>query len=192
MSVTQLEMANKALLKLGQTPITNLDEDTPTARAVKLAYGSVLDYELSIYHWVFAVKRVALPKDQDKPAFGYNNAYSLPADFLRLVGLEDLPPQARDAYALEGNKILTNLEPPLKLTYITRDIGALSLPPYFVEVFTTRLAYELCEILKQDPQRKNTLLQEYQLGIRNAKRANAIQMPVLALQPTPWEGAHGF
>lgn len=190
--MTEVEITNKALAKLGIRPISSLEDKEESARAAKSLFGSVRDYELSIYHWLFAKKRVALAKDAQSPAFGYKNQFSLPADFLRLESVEK-PLHMKDAYLIEGNKILTNLEAPLKIIYISRDVDLVKWPPFFVEAFACKLAYELCERLKQDPSRKQTLAMEYQTIIRDAKRANAIQLPAQSLAMTELEEAqYGF
>lgn len=189
--LTDLEIANKALAKLGLRAVSSLEEAEESARVAKALYGTVRDYELSVYRWAFALKRAALAKDADKPAFGFKNQYSLPADFLRLEEVDGLRGE-RDAYAVEGNKILTDLPAPLQIIYLSRELNTVKWPPYFVEAFSCRLAYEMCERLKQDPSRKTLLMQEYQLVIQAAKRSNAIQMAVMAAEPTPWEVAHGI
>ncbi|MBE6421363.1 MAG: hypothetical protein E7027_04440 [Elusimicrobium sp.] len=191
--LTEVEIANKALGKLGIRPISSLDDQEESARVAKAMFGTVRDYELSIYRWLFALKRTLLAKDAQAPAFGYENQYSLPPDFLRLEMVEGKPANLKDSYLIEGNKILTDLPAPLKIIYISREVEMVKWPPFFVEAFACKLAYEMCERLKQDPSRKNTLLTEYQLIIRDAKRANAIQLPAQALPATELEIAqYGF
>lgn len=190
--ITEIEITNKALAKLGIRPIASLEDKEETARVAKLLFGTVLDYELSIYRWLFALKRTALAKDATAPAFGYKNQYSLPPDFLRLESVEK-PLGMKDAYLVEGDKILTDLEAPLKIIYISRKVDYVKWPPFFVEAFACKLAYEMCERLKQDPSRKQTLMVEYQTIIRDAKRANAIQLPAQSLAMTELEEAqYGF
>lgn len=181
--ITDLEVANKSLLKLGQRPIYSFDEQNEAARTVKAIYGSVRDAEISVYRWNFAVRRAVLPRDKEEPAFGYKSAYTLPADFLRLEAVGGLP----GSWTIENNKILTDYKAPIKIIYLSRQLSTVSWPPYFVEAFACRLAFELCERLRQDPARKKMLMQEYQLHIQNAKRANAIQLPAQALEVTEWE-----
>ena len=149
----------------------------------------MLDFELSIYQWAFAVKRTAVAALAEKPPFGFAYQYALPPDFLRLVEIDHPRMSRPDAYALEADRILTDIPAPLKLRYISRVLTTIKYPPYFVQAFTCRLAYELCERLKQDPARKHTLLSEYTFIIRDAKRANAIQLPVQALPLTDLEVA---
>lgn len=188
--ITDLEIANKALAKLGLREISSFDSQEEAARVAKAVYGTTRDFELSTYQWAFALKRIELPADADAPAFGFAYQYSLPSDFLRLEGIYNVGGLDRDAYEIEGNKILTNIEAPLCIRYISREVAQTKWPHYFVEAFATRLAYEMCERLKQDPQRKNLLMQEYQLVIAAAKRANAIQLAIKRPLPAPWEVAH--
>ena len=98
----------------------------------------------------------------------------------------------RDAYSIENGKILTNISGPLQIVYLSSTLNQSAWPPYFIEAVACRLAYEICERLKQDPSRKNTLMQEYQLVIGAAKRSNAIQLAIKQLKPTSWEAAHGW
>lgn len=185
-----LQIANKALQKLGLAAISSFESQEEAARVAQSVYGSVLEYELSVYPWAFAMRRAALPALADAPAFGYKYQYALPSDFLRLEGIYNHGGQHKDAYEIEGNRILTNLEAPLKIRYISRNLDQTQWPPYFVEAFATRLAYEMCERLKQDPQRKGILEQEYQRIIGAAKRSNAIQLSIKSLLPGPLEMAH--
>lgn len=185
--ITNLQIANKALTKLGLREIASFDSQEEAARVAKALFGSVRDFELSIYQWAFALKRAELPALADPPAFGYEYQYALPIDFLRLEGIYNAGGYDRDAYTLEGNSILTDIPAPLQIRYISRQLDQTKWPPYFVEALATRLAYEMCERLKQDPQRKSIIWQEYQSIIATAKRANAIQLAIQSPLPVPWE-----
>lgn len=187
-----LDIANRALAKLGLREITSITADEESARVINTIYEGVLNFELSIYAWAFALKRASINADNDAPAFEYNFQYSLPADFLRLESIYNVPENMRDAYSIENGKILTNISGPLQIVYLSSTLNQSAWPPYFIEAVACRLAYEICERLKQDPSRKNTLMQEYQLVIGAAKRSNAIQLAIKQLKPTSWEAAHGW
>lgn len=188
--ITDLEIANKALTKLGLAVIPSFDSQEEAARLAGAIFGSVRDFELSTYPWAFAIKRAELAALADAPAFGYRFQYPLPADFLRLEGIYNAGGADKDAYELEGGCILTDIAAPLQIRYVSRELNQLKWPPYFVEAFATKLAYEMCERLKQDPQRKSVLWQEYQAVIGAAKRSNAIQLCVKDIRPGSWELAH--
>lgn len=175
------DIVNRALLKLGQETVIDLTEDNERARAANALYNSVRDTLLSTYRWNFATQRIVLESCVLSPAFGFKYQYDLPSDFLRLISLPDAPENARDNYAIEGQHILTDYASPLKMIYTARVTRANLFPPYFIEAFACRLAFELCDRLKQDISRKQVLMQEYDLAIREAKKSNAIQLANISL-----------
>ena len=188
--ITDLQIANKALTKLGLPTIQSFDSQEEAARLAGAVFGTVRDFELATYPWAFAIKRTELPALAESPAFGYKFQYALPADFLRLEGIYNCGGADKNAYELEGNNLLTDIGAPLQIRYISRELNQIKWPPYFVEAVATKLAYEMCERLKQDPQRKSVLWQEYQAIIGAAKRCNAIQLAVKDIRPGSWELAH--
>lgn len=188
--ITDLQIANKALTKLGLPTIQSFDSQEEAARLAGAIFGTVRDFELATYPWAFAIKRTELPALAESPAFGYKFQYALPADFLRLEGIYNCGGANKNAYELEGNNLLTDIGAPLQIRYISRELNQIKWPPYFVEAVATKLAYEMCERLKQDPQRKSVLWQEYQAIIGAAKRCNAIQLAVKDIRPGSWELAH--
>ena len=188
--ITDLQIANKALTKLGLPTIQSFDSQEEAARLAGAIFGTVRDFELATYPWAFAIKRTELPALAEAPAFGYKFQYSLPPDFLRLEGIYNCGGADKNAYELEGNNLLTDIGAPLQIRYISRELNQIKWPPYFVEAVATKLAYEMCERLKQDPQRKSVLWQEYQAIIGAAKRCNAIQLAVKDIRPGSWELAH--
>lgn len=175
------DVVNRALLKLGQETVIDLTEDNERARAANALYNSVRDTLLSTYRWAFATKRAVLDACELTPEFGFKYQYDLPSDFLRLISLPDAPNNARDNYTIEQQHILTDYESPLKIIYTSRVTRANLFPPYFIEAFACRLAFEMCDRLKQDVTRKNVLMQEYELSIREAKKSNAIQLANISL-----------
>ena len=188
--ITDLQIANKSLTKLGLPTIQSFESQEEAARLAAAIFGTVRDYELATYPWAFAIKRAELPALADAPAFGYKFQYALPTDFLRLEAICNQGGADKNAYELEGNNLLTNIGAPLQIRYISRELNLVKWPPYFVEALATKLAYEMCERLKQDPQRKSVLAQEYQAIIGTAKRCNAIQLAVKDIRPGSWELAH--
>ena len=175
------DIVNRALLKLGQETVIDLTEDNERARSANALYNSVRDTLLSTYRWNFATKRAILEACELTPAFGFKYQYDLPSDFLRLISLPDAPDNARDNYAIEQQHILTDYKSPLKIIYTARVTRANLFPAYFMEAVACRLAYELCDRLKQDVSRKNVLMQEYEMAIREAKKSNAIQLANISL-----------
>jgi len=115
---SQVEIANRALTKLGAARIISFDDDNKQARAVKSMFEIVRDAELRAHLWSFSVKRVSLAALSTTPTWGFDYEYQLPSDYLRLVQVNDVYPgpsldDYRNAsvaeYVVESRKILTNL-----------------------------------------------------------------------------------
>ena len=181
-----IQIANRALTKLGSARIISLDDDNKQARAVKSCYEDLRDDELRSHRWSFAMKRTSLPADSEAPAFGFTYAYTLPADFLRLDMVNDEFPAVvmdnysgaeTNDYAIEGNKILANIAPPLKLRYIARIEDPNQYDVLFREALSCRIAAELCEDLTQSNQKRELAWQEYKQAVSKAIRTNAIEKP---------------
>jgi len=114
MALTQVDVANGALIRLGVAdPIVSLDDDTKPARLCKNRIEPAKKALLRYHPWNFAVKRVVLANLSTEPAFGYTYQAQLPSDFLRVVQVDD----RRTSYRIEGPTLLSH-EPSLELRYI--------------------------------------------------------------------------
>lgn len=190
----KLGIINKALLKLGQSPISSLDDkDNKTVCALAL-YDSVRDVEQTSFRWTFCTKRFVLEpltmKSPDglevvhvKPAFGYEYQYLLPKGFLRLISIAGTKQMG---YTIEGNSLLINNEGPLHIIALCIEQCEQKFPPAFVEVFATKLAIELCKRLEQDVRTKADLKQDYDYALMVAKKTDAIQRAVIPVPDGPW------
>lgn len=183
---SKVEIANRALTKLGAARILALTDNTEQARVINSMFDLVLDAELRRHRWKFAIKRDSLPALVAAPAWGYSKAYQLPADFLALIqvndfyvrGLKQLTP-----WTVEAGQILTNYEAPLKIRYMAKVTNLNLLDPLFVEVLACKLAFESCEALTQSAGKKQAASSEYQFALTEAARQDAIENPPDEL---PW------
>ncbi len=190
-----IQVANRALTKLGSARITSLDDDVKSARALKSMFDDVRDDELRAHRWQFSLKRTSLAALSTAPAFGYQRQYQVPSDFLKLDMVDDRFPQvAMDNYinaelldyVLEGNLILTDIAAPLKLRYVARVEDPNGWDVNFREALACRLAAELAEDLTQSNQKRQLAWQEYQQAITRAVRSNAIERIPVPLGDSPW------
>ena len=83
------DVANRALRHVGQTPITSLSDGSDTANVVDDIYTEVRDDLLRSHPWNFATKRVQLAQSGTDPTFEFDNAFVLPADWLRTISVHD-------------------------------------------------------------------------------------------------------
>lgn len=135
-------IASLASSILDDQPVTSLSDDTTVARFMARWFGPARDALLQKYPWHFAKERRLLAADATKPAFGWDYAYTIPTDWVRVLPLteggewggREIP------HAVESGKILTDAKPPLKVQGIKRVTNAAKFPPLFVAALSSRLA----------------------------------------------------
>jgi hypothetical protein len=192
---SQVEIANRALTKLGAARIISFADDNKQSRSVNSMFNVVRDAELRAHLWSFTIKRDSLPALTTTPAWGYDYEYQLPPDCLRLLEVDDIYPgpnldDYRNAntqeFTIEGLKILTNKDAPLKIRYVSRVADTTQWDATFVEAFACRLAMEMCEDLTQSNSKKESVKDDYNTAIMMAIRANAIELPPQDLPDDSW------
>jgi hypothetical protein len=187
MSSSEVDISNRALQKLGATRIASLTDNSKSARACAAAYESVRDALLRRHTWNFAIKRAQLAASTTAPAFGYTNAFPLPADCLRL-----LPPKnvsgciIETDWQIENGSILTNDGAPLNVRYINRVIDPNVYDVLFREALSCALALEMCEELTQSTSKKADIKTDMRDILNEAKRTNAIENNPAEAPDDPW------
>lgn len=192
---SQVEICNRALIKLGGGQITSITDNTKPARTLASLWDTVRQSELRKRYWNFAMARTSLPKLSPSPAFGFANQYQLPPDFLKLVmvsdiylapGLDDYRNQDDSPYAIEGKVLLTDFTDPLKIRYVRDITDPGTFDALFVEVFASKLAYEACYTITQSREGQNSAMTDYKLAVLEAVRANAIEKPPQGIPDDSW------
>jgi hypothetical protein len=190
-----IQVANRALTKLGAGRITSLADDIKAARDVQSCFDDLRDDELRARRWQFSIRRVSLPALVDAPAFGWNYQYQLPADCLKIDMINDQFPAGvltdyigseMLEWTIENNRVLTNFQAPLKVRYIAQVTDPAQWDPGFREVLACRIAAELAESLTQSNQKRQLAWEEYQLAVRKALRSNAVERPPVMLNDEAW------
>lgn len=186
MGITQTEIANIALLKMGKNPITNIEDNTNHyAAIIRQSWGLFRDSELRNHAWLFAIRREELPALAEAPVFGYPYAYQAPADCLRLISVNgenaliDLSPFNTEAYSrwqIEGRQILSFFESPLRVRYIWRVENTTLWDASFIELFACRIAAELTMKVNGSANDRQLAWQEYAAARTAAYKNNAIEM----------------
>lgn len=190
-----IEIANRALTKLGERRILAFTDDTKQARDVNSMFAVVRDAELRSSRWRFALARAQLPALATAPAFGFERQFQLPNDCLKVldvgtfspgVDLSDYVQADNSDYAVEGNVILSNLAAPLNLRYVKQVTDPTLFDSLFVEAFACRLAAELAETLTESGSKKETAWREYDRAKMEAVRANSIERPPHKIADDTW------
>lgn len=192
---SQVDIANRALTKLGAARIISFGDDNKQARAVSSMFDIVRDAELRSHIWSFSVRRTSLAALITTPAWGFQFEYQIPSDCLRILMVNDVygGPDMSDYrnaptadYSLEGNKILTDIGSPLKLRYISRVQDTTQWDSMFVEAMACRLAMEMAEDLTQSNTKRELAQAEYTAMLRGAIRASSIEQPAQDMPDNSW------
>lgn len=203
---SETHWANRALSKIGDRRILALSDDNAQARLLNSMFESVRQDELRARKWSFSIKRAMLAADVATPAFGYGRQYTLPNDCLRVLTLFsfDVGPDMSDYqsgnsgwYTIEGRKILYGRPipggpvsaEPMPLRYIADAPDTTVWDPSFGEAFACRLAAEVAEQLTQSSDKRRLAWQEYEMAVRKAKRANALELPSQSINDDTWISA---
>ena len=196
---SDVEIANLALLYLETTPIVSFSDSNDQARAVRGSYYLLRDKLQRVYRWNFTRKYVQLPQSATPPLFEYEYAYQLPADYLRLelaapptssagptsmglsmpgVDLTDYQGGRNQDYRIVGSKVIyAHYPPPLAIIYAARVEDPNQFDAAFVESFACYLAYKLAGRIAGSSGKKASLLQDFNMSIREAVMTKAIELP---------------
>lgn len=116
---SQVDICNMALISIGGTPITSITDNNKSARALLAAWDMCRQALLRLHPWNFAKKQVELAEldDDDVPLFGYDNAFALPTDCLRVLKI-DQEQSSHKIYNQDGVKALFTDDSTVKLEYV--------------------------------------------------------------------------
>lgn len=189
------DIVNFALTILGENGIVALTDDVKPAREANKIYAITRNSLLSGYNWSFAMTRTTLAADVTPPAYDFALAYTLPADCVRVVlvneiyaglDLTDYRGSPVEDFTLEGGKILTNYSSPIKLRYVKRITDPSKFTDSFYTAFGAKLAWELAETLTQSDAKQARAESRFHHEIANAIRSNAIELPPKKLADDEW------
>lgn len=166
-----VDIANRALDKLGAESIVSLTENIENARVINRAYSSVLDSMLRSHTWNCAKTRVVLAPLSTAPAFDYDYQFQLPSDCLRPI----FPPDVTDWSVEKGNVLLTNDGTVLNLLYISTLADPNDMDSCFIEAFAAKLAVECCEKITQSATKRKLVIEAYDDAMEIARKANAYE-----------------
>lgn len=191
---TKIVIINRAMTKLGAERLMSETDNNTQSRAIEAVYDGVLDNLLRIYRWSFAIRRAQLAALTGETVYGYQFQYQLPADCLRIDAVSDVPHQEWHygyhmpfpRYQVEGRRILTDMESPIFLRYGAKIEDPSQYDSAFTEVFACALAVEICETITQSSTKKQAALQDYELAIKQARQASAIERPAIQQKDTSW------
>ncbi len=166
MAESKVQIANLALTRIGQKPITSYDDPVNTALLVRVHYDDTRKAVLRSLPWKFALKRAALAELSPAPVWQWAHAYQWPTDCLYIVktSMDD----SGVDWDVEGRTVVTNAMAPIKVLYIRNEEDVTLFDALFVDVLAERLAGEIVYAIT-----KHAALREKHLQIAQAKILNA-------------------
>lgn len=196
---SQLDIANWALMLLGEKRLSSLSDDNANAENILAGWDMLRDALLRSQAWNFAIERESLAADSAEPEWGYDYQYSLASDVVKVLNVGEYYPggdisdfrnSETAEYRIEGRKILTSYGAPLKVRWVvnSKDIGEWDIS------FAQLLAADLAQYLNPRATESDATAQRI-WAWRNqawaeARANNAIDNPPEHLADDSWMAAH--
>ncbi len=200
MAYSQTGIINMALGRIGVKRISAINEDSTPAIAANAVWEYIRDEVLQVKDWVFAKTRVALAQNTTEPISGYDYAYDLPTDFLRLVRDKKADPAVyptgaygysytygdlvitgiKYSYIIETLPIGTlclftdydNSSDDLFITYIRKVTDPQKYTAAFINALAFRLAAELALQLTEGMTKYQAMMNLYPQALQSAEAVN--------------------
>ena len=167
MANSKVEIANLALMHVGDNVIISFSDGTAAANTINTVYETVRDAVLRDHTWNFAIKQATPSLDATAPIYGFNNRFDMPTDLLRLIEIENNP-----KYKIEGRFILTDSNP-INIKYVYKNETVTEYDSMFVQALAVRLAATIAERLTQSSTLAEELMGLYRLHLKDAKSVDA-------------------
>ena len=200
MPYSLLNIWNRGLASIGVPRISSITSEEEASEAIREVWDSLRDEVLESEDWVFAKTRKELSKSSTTPVQGFDYAYPLPSDFLKLWrnNSEDPPVYpngvlqvnfATNEIVLQGrayNYLIEALEDgtpclftdyndtsePLVIQYIRREVNPARYSAHFVSCVAYRIGMEVGLELTASLKRVEKAEQKYFNALRLAKGHN--------------------
>jgi len=189
-----INIINRALVKIGEPLISSTSQE-PNGPIYGLVYEDILEVLLESKDWRFALKRAVLAPDAEKPLFGYETAYTLPADFICLYKFGQYYKRQNtsnnivnsdEEYSIENGKILCNSEDTVYLMYIARETEEKKFSPWFKQALIAKLAAELATRIKQSAKLAEVFNNEFAYCLQEADKRNEIMNDSETIPDSSW------
>lgn len=173
---TGVSICSNALLMLGAQTINDFQDQQNLDRAKLCAnlYPFQRDSILRGHPWNCCIKRIVLAPLAERPAFGYQSAFELPSDCLRV--LEVGQGGAQIDYLVEGRTIQANAMA-LELRYVFRNEVEATWDSHLVELMTIAMASVLAYPITQSTSERDSRKAELTQFMRQAKAADGQEDP---------------
>jgi hypothetical protein len=175
-----LELANHALILLGERPLASLDDPGVAAQAVRAAYGPLRDHLLAERPWHWSRQFADLPRLAAAPskASGQTAAYRLPSPCFRIVtAYVDAYDLAGD-WTLEPGRLLVSCDASRAVTLEFHGlVPERDWPAAFRLAFSYRLAADLAVPITTDLKLRDLYLRDGERELARARHQASTERP---------------
>lgn len=179
MGFSKIQLISNALILLGDSPISSLDDPGAGATAGTNLYESTYLAILSSHRWKFATKKMQLNRLTAVPMNEYKYQYQLPTDLILLITT-----YPRSDYRILEDKLYTDSNT-VSVDYIYR-VSEDKFPAYFVKAFEYYLARDLAIPVTEDMKKVEMMQNIYNTEARKARYADSQSSPTVAMQDAPY------
>lgn len=183
--MNRLEMANAGLLRVGDRALQSLDEPSSSARIVKLIIEAAIRETIAESGWVSCRKRDILVPLADKPLFGYEYEYELPADYIRNLKVMDENNSELSSFTIEGRKLLCDVGS-VRIIYLAEPTNLDDIDPLLGQCIALKIALKLAYPKTKSKTLVESIQLEYErLALKKAMGINSLEK----IEPTNFEEA---
>jgi hypothetical protein len=156
------------VMGLGEDPIASLSDARKAAILCNLRYDQMRRVVLRLHSWSFAKKQGQLAASATAPLFGYSNAFTLPADYIRVA---DIPGDGsnQEKWKVYGRSVFSDDAGALNFPYIYDCQDTTMFDPLFVDALGYAIAFDLAIPLLQDKGMRDRMKQEFADRVALAK-----------------------
>lgn len=169
MATSSVEIANSALIKIGAEVIVAMSDSNVRARTMTEQYDKCRRRLLIAHPWNFAIQRLELAENATAPINGWDHAYDLTTDVLRVLEIND---DDEAEWVVEGRQILTD-ESECIIKYIKNVTDTTQFSKYFEEVLALLMAADASMVLKGNATHTTNLYKAYKEALSEARTMDA-------------------
>jgi len=167
MSLSEIDICNRALIAVHGPTITSLSQGTEEADKCSVLYPQIRDEVQREHFWNFAIKQATLNQLTGTPLFDFTYKYALPADYVRIYRLEN----SRQRYKIKSGELHTN-SGAVKIEYVSNVTDTTKFDSMYATAVSLRLGAELAYPIAGSTERGSVLMAEYNQYLKRAKRAD--------------------
>jgi hypothetical protein len=167
---SKVNVCNMALIKCGGKTITSLTDGSTEAKVCSELYDTVRDAVSREHPHNCVIKREAIAKDANAPAFGYANEVSISAVINGFLVYDT----SEIKFKIEGRRLLTD-ESTANIVFVFRNDDPNSYDPLFLDMFSQRLAAEISWPVSKNPKLFSTMWEIYRDKMRTSRNVDGME-----------------